>query len=235
MEAELRPFVRRAHLRVDPRSSRSVAGPGAPRLWRGRVGATEIVATRIGVGRVPAAEMTEMVLDTVEVDHVVIMGVAGGLAPAASVGEVVVPAVVVDGETGLEYRSPSSVVAGAAGTILTTATPVTDAVAHLDWAAQGYRAVDLESAVVAMACAQRGIPWTTVRGISDRPDHGIVDQHVMALTRADGTADLLAVCRFLLRRPQRLPDLVTLGRGLRSATGAAADAVLGACAGEPPS
>jgi len=225
MDVELRPLVRRARLRPD-----TPKGAGQPRLWRGRVGTTEIVATRIGMGPATAAAATRRLLDLVEVDDVVVMGVAGGLAPAAVIGSVVIPAVVVDGATGSEYRPTSALLPGPSGMILTTATAILDPAAHADWAGKGFTAVDMESSGVAAACDERDVPWTVVRAISDRPDQGIVDSDVVALSRADGSPDLPAVCRFLLRRPWRVKDLVTLARGLRAATTAATETVLAACA-----
>ena len=235
MQVELRPFVRRARLRVDPTER-----TGAPRIWRGRIGTTDIVASRIGMGPEAAANATRELLDRVEVDHVVVMGVAGGLAPSARIGVVVIPAVVVDYETGAEYRPSSPILAGVAGAagvggmILTTKTAMLDPAGHREWAANGFTAVDMESSGVAAVCLERGVPWAVVRAISDRPDQGIVDDAVVALTRADGTPDPLAVCRFVLRRPWRVADLVTLARSLRLATGVATETVLSACgAGRP--
>jgi adenosylhomocysteine nucleosidase len=223
MESELRPLVRRVGARADR------AVPGRPALWRAQIGPTELVATRIGMGPDTAARATEGWLDHLPVDHVIVMGVAGGLSDTARIGSLVVPAAVVDAETGTEYRPPRPLLSEVAGRVVTTATVILDEQVQRRWAAAGFDAVDMESAGVAAVCSARGVPWTVVRAISDRPDQGLVDGAVVALTGPDGTADLGAAARLVLRRPGRIPGLIALGRGLRAATTAATDAVVRAC------
>ena len=57
-----------------------------------------------------------------------------------------------------------------------------------------------------------------------------MDEAVFGLTRPDGSANLPAVARFLLTRPQRIPQLARLARGMRLATRAAAAAAVSAIA-----
>jgi hypothetical protein len=88
MPSELRPLVRRLHL------GRGAKGDGA---WHtGRLGAATVVATTTGIGTASAARATERLLAERRVDHVVVIGVAGGLAEGIGVGDVVIPDTVVD-------------------------------------------------------------------------------------------------------------------------------------------
>ena len=50
------------------------------------------------------------------------------------------------------------------------------------------------------------------------------------LSNQDGTPNALAVARYFLRHPTRIPAMARLARGARLATEAAADAAIRACA-----
>jgi adenosylhomocysteine nucleosidase len=89
-------------------------------------------------------------------------------------------------------------------------------------------AIDMETAAIAAVCDSRGCPWSAFRAISDRADDGTTDAAVLALTRPDGSPNLLALARFVLTQPRRIPQLVRLGHGARAATRAAAGAALAA-------
>jgi hypothetical protein len=93
----------------------------------------------------------------------------------------------------------------------------------------GAIAVDMETSAIAAACARRGVPWTAFRGISDRTYDGFIDDHVMALTRPDGSTDGRAVAKLLTRRPWVIPRLTRLARGTSAATRVAAAATVAAC------
>src|SRR5437899_2750273 len=96
MPSELRPIVRKVPLH------RSQLGELA--VHTGTIGATEVVATRTGMGMPSATRAAEAILDAGPVDHVLIVGIAGGVAPGLEIGQVLVPDVVVDGHTRAEYR-----------------------------------------------------------------------------------------------------------------------------------
>lgn len=81
---------------------------------------------------------------------------------------------------------------------------------------------------IAGVCEQRGCPWSVFRAVSDRADDGTTDAAVLALVDQDGSPNLAAVARFILKRPHRIPQLVRLGRGAKSAARAAAGAAAAA-------
>ena len=94
MPSELAPVVKTMKLtRRD--------GDGAD-LHVGTVGAVDVVAMRTGMGLTLAATATERLLDAVEVDHVLVVGIAGGIGDAR-VGEVLCPAAVIDRSSGTRY------------------------------------------------------------------------------------------------------------------------------------
>ena len=191
----------------------------------------DAVTRVIGVGPGPARRATEALLDQVSVDHVVVVGVAGGVDPSLAVGDVVMPEVVVHRETGATYRHRPVDGRSTRGTLLTCTEPILDMAVIDALPEQGVVALDMETAAVAEVCERNGVPWSVFRAISDRPADGLVDADVAALARADGRPDLPAVARYLARRPWAVTRLARLGRDLGKATTAAARAAVEAMGG----
>jgi nucleoside phosphorylase len=221
MPSELAPLRRPLSLRRE--------GSGPTALYRGGLGGMKMVAALSGIGTAAAARATERVLDAGPADHLLVVGVAGGIGSSVRVGDAILPERVVDLASGASFR-PDPLGRGAPrGTLLTSDRLLVDRaeLARLaDPAAFGAIAVDMETAAVAAVCERRGCPWSAFRAISDCADDGSVDAAVAALARPDGSADLPAALRLVLRQPWRVPQLVRLGRGLARATRAAAAAAL---------
>jgi adenosylhomocysteine nucleosidase len=223
MPSELRPVVKRLGLR---RAGRDV--------HEGRVGDVSVVAATTGIGPEAADRATRRMVDEGPVDHVVVVGVAGGIAEGQSIGDVVPVDVVIDDRTGLEYRphplggdeDAGAVTAG--GALHTSADLIADAERLAALRARGVVALDMETAAVAAVCESRGVPWSVFRAISDRAGDGLADEAVFGLARPDGSPDLRAVARFVVRHPARIPHLVRLGRDTAVATRAAAAAAAAA-------
>lgn len=230
MPGELRPLVRPLGLRRE--------GSSRFPTYRGRVGTTDIVAVRPGIGPERATEATEAVLGEGPVSRVVVSGIAGGLAPATAVGDLVVPAEVVDGRSGCRFPAtpfgpiaPRGLIRTGDGTDYELGE---DALADLR--AQGVTALDMETAAVARVCAEAGLPWTAFRAISDMAGDASVGPVVMTLVDASGRARVGAATRYLLGHPGRIPRMVRLGReadrAARTAARAAVRSIRGAT--DPP-
>jgi nucleoside phosphorylase len=216
MRHELRPLVRRLSLRR--------AGSGAGTLHRGVVGRVEVVATTTGIGTRAAARATERVLDTAAVDHVLVVGIAGGIAPDLRIGDLVVPERVVDLASGAEHRPARLGGSTPRGTLVTADGLLADREEYARLGREGVLAIDMETAAVAAVCERRGCPWSVVRAISDRAGDVSIDSAVFGLAGPDGGPNPRALARFLLSRPWRVPGLVRLARDMRLATDAAASA-----------
>ncbi len=192
--------------------------------FTGSAGAIQLVAGKTGIGTRRAAEATERMLDTADVDHVMVVGIAGGMG-SSKVGDIVYPEVVVDKASGAEYR-PSN---------LTPVEPRGRLVTHDDFdmqpaerdalVAAGFIAVDMETAAIAGVCERRGVEWSTVRSISDLV--GVTPGDVIGLANADGTPNLGASLRYVLTKPWRIPKLVRLGLDSQRAAKGAAEAAAG--------
>jgi adenosylhomocysteine nucleosidase len=222
MPSELRPVVKRLGLRP--------VGRGVPvgrMAHEGRVGDVDVVAAMTGMGPDAASAATRRMLDADAVDHVLVVGIAGGIADDQAIGDVVSVGVVIDDRTGAEYRPHplgNDAAGDDAGALHTSPDFIADPERVAALRAQGMVALDMETAGVADVCEERGVPWSVVRTISDRTGDGLADEAVFGLAHPDGSANLRAVAAFVLRHPTRIPHLIRLGRDLATATRAAADA-----------
>lgn len=221
MRQELAPLVKKLRLaRSEADAAHCV----------GRAGPVEILATTTGIGMAAAARATERLLDAHAIDHVMVVGIAGGVDAAQPIGALITPEVVVDGASGREHGPVQLGEAPPRGRLVSSDALVTG----LDEAArllrEGVVGLDMETAAVAAVCERRGCPWSVHRAISDRVTDGTTDPAVLALAGPDGSGNLGAVARYLLARPWRIVRLVRLARGSLRAADAAAEAAIRACA-----
>ena len=158
------------------------------------------------------------------IDHVMVIGIAGGLDPALPVGSLMVPSRVQLYPDGPEYASHPLPSRQAEGALMTTDGLFDDDDVWRPILARGFGAVDMEAAGVAEVCEARGVDWSVYRGISDRPDEHIVDQAVFCLSKPDGSADPVAVAKYLARDPRRAKALAHLNRCMQTAAAVAAGA-----------
>jgi adenosylhomocysteine nucleosidase len=217
MKPELRPLVQMLSLQRD-------AGDGPP-TYRKTFGDTSVVATLTLIGMKAAASATERLLNNDDIDHVVVVGIAGGLPSSTKLGDVVVPEAVVDAATGKEYSAAPLGNTVMKGRVRTSDDLNVDA---RDLVADGIDACDMETAAVAAVCDAKGVSWTAFRAISDLVG-GPVDDSVLALANPDGTGNLWAAAKYLLPRPWKIPGVIGLARGANVATKAAATAAIQAC------
>jgi len=193
----------------------------------GSVGSWRIDAGVIGMGPAAARSATERALAAHTYDHVMVVGIAGGLGSDLGIGSLFVPEVVRLYPDGPPRRAHSIAGRRLAGTLMTTDGLFSDDAIWQPMTDDGIGAVDMEAAGVAEVCEREGVAWSVYRGISDRPDEHIVDQAVFALSKPDGSADLKAVGRYLARDPRRAKALAHLNRCMELAARVAAEA---ACA-----
>ena len=216
MPIEMRPIVSKLSLQ------RSVID--GVEVRKGRLGTVDVVAVLCGIGTTRATERTRWMLEHVRPDSVIVAGVAGALGADLGIADVVVPAVVLDHDSGKEFVPAPLGGRPTSGSLLTSGE-------LLDWtrlepyARDGVTAVDMETSAVAAECEHRDVPWSVIRTISDRVSDGTVDASTAALARADGSADVPAALRFMLRRPWMVPRLMRMGRDTQRATRNLADAV----------
>jgi adenosylhomocysteine nucleosidase len=200
-------------------------------LRKGSISEQPVFATTTGIGTRLAARTTERLLaQNGEITHVVVVGVAGGVDPALAVGDLVVPAVVVSAATGKEYHPvPLGHDYRPAGRLLTTDQVQTGPEVLAQHRKDEVTAVDMETAAIADVCERHQVAWSVFRAISDTLADGVVDASTVGMVRPDGSTNVGAALRYILRRPQTIPRLARLGRGTKLATTVAARAAVSAC------
>jgi nucleoside phosphorylase len=219
MVSEIRPVVKAFSL--------ARGEIGGLRVATGLLGDVEIVAVKIGVGTSAAATTTERLLDVTTVDHVLVVGIAGGLVPEVEIGDMIFPSRVRDRASGAEYVPAGLAPGEASGTLLTSDEFIADPHEMEKLAGQGVVGLDMETAAVAAVCERRGCAWSVVRSVSDRP--GDVQADVFDLAGADGEPSVGTSIRFMATQPHRVPALARLARNAQRAADRAAAAAVTAC------
>ena len=222
MPMELQPLVRKLGLQ------RQVIGGVDVRT--GMLGQQHVVAVATGMGTKLATEGTERLLDAVEVDRVVVVGITGAISDDTPIGTLILPEAVVNSATGASFRPAPLVDGTPKGTMWTTDELLAEPEVLADLRQRGVVSLDMETAAIAEVCERRRIPWSVVRVISDRAHDGSVDAEVFGLSNQDGTPNGKAVARYLLRHPLKLPSLMRLGRGANLARTKAVDLAVDAVA-----
>jgi adenosylhomocysteine nucleosidase len=190
----------------------------------GTVGRWSVRALVTGMGPALARKATKRALGTGRTDHVMVIGIAGGLDPELPVGALQVPARVGLYPDGPEYATHPLPGRAASGALMTTDGLFDDESVWRPILERGFGAVDMEAAGVAEVCEDAGVPWSVYRGISDRPDEHIVDQAVFGLSKPDGSADPVALAKYLARDPRRAKALAHLNTCMQIAAQLAAEA-----------
>jgi nucleoside phosphorylase len=224
MPMELAPLRRRME---DAQPFPALGG----RAVSGRLAGLDVVATAVGVGTRRATETTERVLQTVSVPLVIVVGIAGASAPHLKIADVVVPESVIHGPAGTTHTSTASIARlDRKGTIRTHDELLVDAEGVAALHRQGISAMDMETGAIAAVCEREGVEWTAFRAISDNVERP-VDPASMTMLNPDGTPNVGASIRFMLRRPHRIPILIRSGRDTMKACNAAAEAAIRALEG----
>jgi len=218
MQPELRPLAKAVVLEREHVGDRVVHS--------GKVGDVELRATITTMGTTAATEATEFVLDNLDVDHVVVIGIAGGLGADVQIGDLLVPEVVINYDTGVETHPTPLGDYTAKGKLMTSGVLIVDRAVLFGLADDGAAAIDMETAAVGAVCEQRGVPWSAFRGISDHIRDGLVDGAVGGLAKPDGSADIGKLVRYLAPKPWRMRQLAKLGRDMNVAASGAANALV---------
>ena len=220
MRSELEPLLKRLGLSQSPER-------GSGFFW-GTVGGSEVVAALTGVGMRAGAQSAARIIEATSPDHLIVVGIAGGIGGSVAVGDLIVPDLVLNLDTGATLRPIPLGGCTPQGTLASSAALLESPEKARRLQDRGVVAIDMETAAIAEACELRGCAWSVFRAISDRADDGSTDAAVLGLADSDGSPNLAALARFVLAQPQRIPQLVRLARGMRAATRAAAGAAFAA-------
>ena len=219
MTHELAPLV--ALLGLEARLS------SPPGILEATVDGVECVATMTGIGMQAGADATRRVL-AAGVEHVLVVGIAGGIAPHLEIGDLVVPEAVLHAETGRRHVPAPLGGAPVGGVIRSSDVFLTDAAVLAALVADGVVALDMETGAVAEVCDAAGVPWSAFRSISDRPADKLVDSAVWEMTGPDGDADPEALQRYLAADPEAAERLTRMAADMEIAVWVAARAAIAA-------
>jgi hopanoid-associated phosphorylase len=146
---------------------------------------------------------------------IITFGVAGGLASDLAAGDWVIGSAVrtPDGERyPPDQRWSQCLLAAIPGSVHAEIAGVDAPIAQSSeklrlHARTGTKAVDMESHVAARIAALHNIPFAVCRTVIDPVDRDLPPAAVVEL-RPDGTPDIPAICRSVMRRPAQIPALV---------------------------
>src|SRR6516164_11705864 len=157
---------------------------------------------------------------------IISFGIAGGLAPHLAAGDWVVASRVrtEQGDFPTDRGWARSLLAALPGAmhaeIIGADTPVAEPLEKRQLHLQtGAVAVDTESHVAARIAAAHRIPFAACRAVID-PAHSVLPPAAMYGLRHDGTADVFAVLRSVVRQPSQLPALTRTALDARVAAAA---------------
>ncbi|MGH7895084.1 MAG: hypothetical protein ACREQL_10465 [Candidatus Binatia bacterium] len=218
MPSELQPFVKKV-------GSMTRETLGDRPLYQGRVGDVEVLATRTGMGTDFASEVTDRLLDAFDVEHVIAIGIAGGVA-GVEIGDVLTPSVVINGDDGSEHVPTTPRGITPKGKLRTSKHFSVDKALMERLASEGINAVDMETAAIGASAERHHCSWSVYRAISDKASDDLIDTEIYGLAHPDGSPNVWASLRFIARRPWLLPRLIRLGRDAQLAADAAAQAAM---------
>jgi adenosylhomocysteine nucleosidase len=211
MPGELTPLVRGW-----PTSSR-----GNIHFWARRDEEEEWIAACAGAGQQAATRAFAAIEDGGPIDLVISIGWVGALKPDLAPGTAHNVSGVIDARTGERFHCD----AGSGDRWLVTSPIVADR-AEKQRLASAYKAdlVDMEGAAIARLAQMRGIPFYSIKGVSD----GFADKlpDFNRFIRLDGQFDLTAMVLFAILRPWHWPSLIRMGENSRKASLGLRDSLL---------
>jgi nucleoside phosphorylase len=217
MQIELEPLIRL--LALEPSSDGT--------SFQGRAGPAHVLAMPTGIGMAAGAAAAQRMVDQ-GVDHVMVVGIAGGISLDTPIGAVLAPEAVIDRASGRRFVPTAIDARERRGSISCGDDLLTDQALLDGLASGGVIALDMESAAVGAVCERAGVAWSVWRSISDRAGEGLIDADLFAMTRPDGSADPDALAR-RLADPRQREILQRLARDAALAVENAAEAAIAAC------
>jgi hopanoid-associated phosphorylase len=180
-----------------------------------------------GDGRNLAAKLTAAIADARKLVRgcpgIISFGVAGGLAPHLRPGTCVVGSAVLSGSNRMpisvewSQKLLQAIPDAVSGMLLGVTSPV----AHPDqkralYLKTGAIAVDMESHIVAAVGLAHELPVAAIRVITD-PSKRALPASAVAAMRPNGTTNISAMLRSVLKRPRELPALFQTALDARAA------------------
>lgn len=201
------------------------------RFVRGTYRKHSLVLGRSGMGPVAMERAIATCLTTYRPACCLHVGCCGAADPELSAGDLVIASSLIDVRHGQRVSAPEQLLARAeklvqerelryrVGNIVTVDSVISTPHEKADYGAEhGALAIDMESAVFALACARASVPWLVVRAVFDPLDTTLPSLSG-ALDEA-GNVDYLGLADYLMHHPSdvlKLPKLRYLAEQSREA------------------
>jgi adenosylhomocysteine nucleosidase len=180
-----------------------------------------------GDGRNLAAKLTAAIAEARTLVRgcpgIISFGVAGGLSPQLRSGTCVVGSAVLSGSNRMpidpewSQKLLQTIPDAISGMLLGVQAPIANPRdKHALFLRTGAIAVDMESHIVAAVGLAHGLPVAAIRVITD-PAKRALPASAVAAMRSNGTTDIGAMVRSVLRRPRELPALFRTALDARAA------------------
>ena len=171
----------------------------------------EFSITCAGIGGEAASRVTKAVIQQFNPEVVVSAGFAGAVDPMLGIGHVIMPGKVIDEVTGASFLSMRG------DGVLVSAAKVVDAEGKAFLRQRyGAMAVDMEAAAVAEQATRHGIPFLTVKSISDTAETSLPD--FSRFIRRDGSFATTSFVAHMIFHPTLWPAVRRLGADTEIAT-----------------
>lgn len=188
-------------------------------LLRGRLGGVEVLVGHIGVGPEAAARNTAALLAFGRPRFLISTGFAGGLDPRLRTADLLVAENFSAPELVAQSRSLLAGNAQAFFGAMTSQPQTAETVAAKEALARetGALGVDMETASVAAACQEAGVPLLAVRAISDSARHPLPVPFAEWFDLAGQRPRPLALMKYLAFHPAQIAPFTGFVRGLTPA------------------
>jgi adenosylhomocysteine nucleosidase len=178
-----------------------------------------VIVACAGMGKERVTRALELAESRGPLQSVISVGYAGALRGGLRMDEVYWPSIVIDGQTGERFACEDG------EGVLLTADHVVGRDEKPKLAAQwNADLVDMEAATVARLAKVRGLPFRTVRAISDPVDDNLPD--LSRFTDERGSFQSASFAMYVALHPWLIPTTVKLGKQSARASQAIASALL---------
>jgi hopanoid-associated phosphorylase len=180
-----------------------------------------------GDGRNLAASLSHAIMDARGApggcQGLISFGVAGGLAPQLEPGCCIVGSAILSGTSRMptdptwSKKLLETVPGAVSGMLVGVPAPISHPSAKRTlYVKTGAMAVDMESHIVGAVAKAHGIPFAAIRVITD-PAVRALPKSALAAMRPDGTTDIVAMLRSVIKRPREVPALLRTALDARAA------------------
>lgn len=176
----------------------------------------DLIVLAAGIGAREAEHAARWIVQEYHPEVLISAGLAGALIRPLKVGSIVLPSVVVDAESGAEYRcDPEEDVVS--GGLLVTANQIAEPKTKEELVTRFHALiVDMEAAGVARVAHESGIKFRCVKAVSDEFDFSIPPFFVKFIDKNGKMRTAHFACWAALR-PRHWPSTVRLARNSRRA------------------